>query len=53
MCLEHAQGWVESDTCRDINRNNQPRNMARLERWATPRASAGPSLPPPMAAAAR
>jgi hypothetical protein len=50
MCLEHARGWVESDTCRDINRNNQPRNLARLRRWAAPSPS-GSTLPPPVAAA--
>ena len=36
MCLEHARGWVESDTCRDVSRNNQPGDMAPLQRWASP-----------------
>jgi len=53
MCLEHARGWVDSATCHDLSRHNQPMNLAPLHRWATPDAARQPVLPQSIATAAR
>jgi hypothetical protein len=33
MCLGHAREWVASDECRAIVRNNNPGDVADVERW--------------------